>query len=85
MKVSIRWGECFDGDIRAVTCSSGRVAVTPQRSVEPSVSILRLRRENQPASELFVAYTDQRDTTMRGVPILESRAFIVKVNRLFRF
>ena len=128
--VSIQRGEFFDGDITAAAFSSGRIEVTPQLSVEPSISInrvdlpvggftaklmafrstytftprmffgglvqynsgndsvssnLRLRWEYQPGSELFVVYTDQRDTTLRGVPILENRAFIVKVNRLFRF
>ena len=48
-------------------------------------SNLRFRWEYQPGSELFVVYTDQRDTAMRSVPILENRAFIVKFNRLFRF
>jgi hypothetical protein len=48
-------------------------------------SNLRFRWEYQPGSELFVVYTDQRDTTLRGAPVLENRAFIVKVNRLFRF
>ena len=48
-------------------------------------SNLRLRWEYSPGSELFVVYTDQRDTTLRGHPILQNRAFTVKVNRLFRF
>ena len=46
---------------------------------------LRLRWEYQPGSELFVVYNDQRDTTLRGTPFLENRAFIVKFTRLFRF
>ena len=46
---------------------------------------LRLRWEYSPGSELFVVYTDQRDTMLRGAPVLENRAFIVKINRLFRF
>ncbi len=46
---------------------------------------LRLRWEYQPGSELFVVYNDQRDTTLRGTPLLENRAFIVKFTRLFRF
>ena len=127
---SIQRGEFFDGDITAVGYSRGRIEITPQLSVEPSISInrinlpqgrftaklitsrvtytftprmffsglvqynssndslssnLRFRWEYQPGSELFVVYTDQRDTTMSGAPILENRAFIVKVNRLFRF
>jgi len=47
---------------------------------------LRLRWEYQPGSELFIVYNEQRDTlTPNKYPELENRAFIVKVNRLFRF
>ena len=46
---------------------------------------LRLRWEYQPGSELFVVYNDQRDTLGERFPDLVNRAFIVKVNRLFRF
>jgi hypothetical protein len=46
---------------------------------------VRLRWEYQPGSELFIVYNDERDSLTRGVPDLRNRAFIVKVNRLFRF
>ena len=46
---------------------------------------LRFRWEYQPGSELFVVYNEQRDTMTRGYPELENRAFVIKVNRLFRF
>ena len=47
---------------------------------------VRLRWEYQPGSELFVVYNDQRDTWLnRGFPVLENRAFVVKLTRLFRF
>jgi hypothetical protein len=46
---------------------------------------VRLRWEYQPGSEIFVVYNDERDTLTRGVPDMRNRAFIVKVNRLFRF
>lgn len=45
---------------------------------------LRLRWEYQPGSELFVVYNEQRDTLIPRFPGLENRAFIIKVNRLFR-
>ncbi|MCC7126679.1 MAG: carbohydrate binding family 9 domain-containing protein [Acidobacteria bacterium] len=48
-------------------------------------SNVRLRWEYQPGSEIFVVYTDERDTTVAGYPGLRNRAFVVKVNRLFRF
>ena len=46
---------------------------------------IRLRWEYQPGSELFVVYTDQRDTLVPSFPELENRAFVVKFNRLLRF
>ena len=48
-------------------------------------SNLRLRWEYQPGSELFVVYSEGRDTEVRSFPGLENRAFVVKFNRLFRF
>ena len=50
-------------------------------------SNFRYRWEYRPGSELFVVYTDERDT--RLVPdrtnTLRNRAFVVKINRLMRF
>ena len=46
---------------------------------------LRLRWEYQPGSELFVVYNDQRDTSFRGRPMLENRAFVGKSTRVLRF
>ena len=48
-------------------------------------SNFRYRWEYLPGSELFVVYTDERDTLQPGYPDLKNRAFVVKVNRLFRF
>ncbi|MEZ5421149.1 MAG: DUF5916 domain-containing protein [Vicinamibacterales bacterium] len=48
-------------------------------------SNVRFRWEYRPGSEIFVVYTDERDTTAPGYPGLRNRAFVVKVNRLFRF
>ncbi len=48
-------------------------------------SNVRFRWEYRPGSEIFVVYTDERDTTTPGYPGLRNRAFVVKVNRLFRF
>jgi uncharacterized protein DUF5916 len=48
-------------------------------------SNLRLRWEYAPGSELFVVYTDDYDTESRPpFNALRNRAFVVKVNRLFR-
>ena len=45
----------------------------------------RFRWEYRPGSELFVVYTDERDTRVSGFPVLKNRAVVVKVNRLLRF
>ncbi len=55
-------------------------------SISSLSSNLRVRWEYHPGSELFVVYTDERDTTLRrGYPDLKNRAFVVKINRLVRF
>ena len=46
---------------------------------------LRFRWEYQPGSELFVVYTDERNTLDFRSPVLQNRALVVKVTRLFRF
>ncbi len=47
-------------------------------------SNLRFRWEYVPGSELFIVYTDERDTLKPGFPGLKNRAVVIKVNRLFR-
>ena len=48
-------------------------------------SNVRFRWEYQPGSELFVVYTEGRDTLPPGRAALETRGLVVKINRLFRF
>ena len=131
--IAVGTGELWNGDITVVELGRGRVEVTPQLSVEPSLSLnwvelpegnfatnlsrvrvsytvsprmffsgllqhnssgntfstnVRLRWEYSPGSELFVVYTEDRDTD----PFLpdrrtdlRNRGFVVKMNRLFRF
>jgi len=45
----------------------------------------RFRWEYKPGSDLFVVYSDGRDTARTGFPGLQNRAFVVKMTRLFRF
>jgi hypothetical protein len=127
--MSLQRGQYFGGHITALSFQRARVALTPQLSVQPGLSInrvdlpdadatltlitsrvtytmtprmfasglvqynsttsslsanLRFRWEYQPGSELFVVYSDQRDTSLRGVPLLENRAFVVKLTRQLR-
>jgi hypothetical protein len=61
-------------------------ALIQYNSSTQSVSAnVRLRWEYRPGSELFVVFNEDRDTRARRFPDLANRAFIVKVNRLFRF
>ena len=46
---------------------------------------VRFRWEYQPGSEVFVVFNESRDTLARGFPDLTNRAFIVKINRVFRY
>jgi hypothetical protein len=48
-------------------------------------SNIRFRWEYRLGSELFVVYTDERDTLGTGRPSLRNRALVVKINRLMRF
>ncbi|MGE0444293.1 MAG: hypothetical protein AB7P99_03630, partial [Vicinamibacterales bacterium] len=48
-------------------------------------SNLRLRWEYTPGSELFVVYTDERDSRGIGYPELLNRALVVKIAPLLRF
>ncbi|HLE20708.1 MAG TPA: DUF5916 domain-containing protein [Vicinamibacteria bacterium] len=46
---------------------------------------IRFRWEYQPGSDIFVVYSDGRDTLASGFPALQDRSLVVKFTRLFRF
>ena len=46
---------------------------------------VRFRWEYMPGSELFVVYTEGRDTAPPRQTPLENRGFVVKINKLLRF
>jgi hypothetical protein len=48
-------------------------------------SNFRFRWEYHPGSELFVVYTDERDTPTTGPITTKNRALVIKMNRLFQF
>ena len=125
-------GSFWDGEIRTVEYSQGRINILDRFSIEPNVSVnwvdlplgafnttlvssrfnyafnprmflgalvqynsgdsvwsnnFRLRWEYSPGSELFIVYTEDRDTqTLRPdrFSALRNRGFVVKINRLFR-
>ncbi len=127
--ITVEEGQFYDGTRRSIGISRGRVEITPQISIEPSLTVnwidlpegaftsallttrvsytltprmalsglvqynsddrtlnssARYHWEYQPGSDLFVVYTDNRDTTGTGVPAVRNRSFVIKFTRLFR-
>ncbi len=131
-QITVQTGGFWSGNNTAVSLSRGRVEVTPQLSLEPSVSFnwvdlpegsfttqlararftytftprmffsgllqysssgdsfstnLRFRWQYSPGSELFVVYSEDRDTDPlmpERFTELRNRGLVVKINRLFR-
>ena len=93
--VSMNWVRLPYGDFTSTVVSNrtiysltSRMFVSALIQYNSSINTLstnaRLRWEYRPGSELFVVYSDGRDTGPRGFPELMNRAFVVKVTRLFR-
>lgn len=94
--IALNWVSLPYGDFTARLVSS-RFTVTP--SARMSISSLvqynvdshimsasaRLRWEYTGGSELFVVYSDGRDTATTGFPLLQNRTVAIKVTRLIRF
>jgi hypothetical protein len=49
------------------------------------LSNIRFRWEYEPGSDLYVVYSEGRDTSFDGFPYLQNRSFVVKLTKLFRF
>jgi hypothetical protein len=57
----------------------------PYNSSSDSMSTnIRLRWEYEPGSDLFVVYSEGRETDHRGFPRVSNRGLVVKFTRLFR-
>ena len=94
--VTLAWGSLPYGDFTARLLGS-RFTVTPSARMLISSLVqfnvdaktltasARLRWEYTGGSELFVVYSDGRDTHNAGFPGLLNRTFAVKATRLFRF
>ena len=94
--LTFAWGSLPYGDFTARLISS-RFTVTPSaRMVISSLvqynvdgrtvsSSARLRWEYTGGSELFLVYSDGRDTRTAGIPGLLNRTLAIKATRLFRF
>ncbi len=92
---SIDWVDLEEGDFVAqVYRVRGNYTFTPRAFVAALVQYnsesatfstnIRFRWEYQPGSDLYVVYTDWRDTERGGFG-LESRSLVLKFTRLFRF
>jgi hypothetical protein len=57
-----------------------------QSATKTATSNVRFRWEYRPGSEMFVVYSDGRNTDDTGFPPpILNRSFVVKVTKLFRF
>ena len=54
-------------------------------SIDSFSTNIRLRWEYRPGSDLFVVYSEGRDTTPSVVDSLQNRGLVVKYTQLFRF
>ena len=93
--VSVNWVDLDEGEFTTKLASMrATVPLTPRSfisallqynsSMNAFSNSIRFRWEYQPGSELFVVYSEGRNTSGVGFPQLESRGFIVKINRLLR-
>ena len=94
--VSQNWVNLPEGDfittllrVRSTYALSARSfvgALVQYNTSNDSLSMnIRYRWEYKPGSDIFVVYTDGRDTTTDGFPGLRNQSFVVKFTRLFRF
>jgi len=74
---------------RFVVSPSPRLGFSSLTQFNPSAhtlaSSVRMRWEYAPGSDLYVVYSDGRDTSVAGIPRVQNRSFAVKLSRLFRF
>jgi hypothetical protein len=94
--LTLNWVQLPYGDFTARLLSA-RLTMTPSARMlisslvqlnvdqQTTSSSVRLRWEYTGGSELFVVYSDGRDTRDRGFPTLVNRTLAIKVTRLFRF
>ena len=90
-RVDVPWGQDDTNllSTRATYTLSPRMFVSAlvqyQSRIDTVSTNARFRWEYQPGSELFVVYSDGRTTLTSGFPEVESRSFVVKMTRLFRW
>jgi len=94
--ISLNWVRLPSGDFEAPVVSSRFIFTPNSRTAVSSLiqyngsshvlsSSVRLRWEYRPSSELFLVYSDGRNTLASGYPDLLNRSLAVKATRLLRF
>lgn len=94
--VSLNWVDLPDGQFttrlttaRIIIARTARMLISSLAQYNASAQTLslsaRFRWEYKGGSELFLVYSDGRDTGVTGVPDLLNRSVAVKVTRLLRF
>ena len=77
------------GGLRLSVTPTARLAFAAFTQFNPAArsltSSVRMRWEYVPGSELFLVYSDGRDTSLGGFPGLQNRSVAVKMTRLLRF
>ena len=95
-RLSLNWVDLPEGDFVAKLVSARTTYTISTRmfvgaliqfnsSSDALTANIRLRWEYEPGSDLFVVYSEGRDTFGRGAPTLENRGIVVKYTKLFRF
>ena len=94
--VTLNWVTLPYGDftaplvgLRLAVAPTARLGFSALTQFNPSshslTSSARMRWEYTPGSELFVVYSDGRDTAARSFPLMQNRSIAVKATRLLRF
>jgi hypothetical protein len=94
--ITFNWVDLPEGDFNtSLVVLRGDYMFTPRAflgaliqynsSNDSLTSNIRFRWEYRPGSDIFLVYSDGRDTTSGGYPSLEDRSLIFKITRQFRF
>jgi hypothetical protein len=93
---SLNWVDLTEGSfttrllsLRSSLALSARMAVGSFIQYNSTSKLLsssvRFRWEHSPGSDLYLVYSEGRDSAFSGVPELATRTFAVKLTRLVRF
>ncbi len=94
--ITLNWVKLPFGDfnarligVRLAVAPTARLGFSGLTQFNPTARTLtssaRMRWEYTPGSELFVVYSDGRDTGARNFPLLQNRSIAIKATRLLRF